>query len=223
MSLFKHDKSYYAVNEIKRINIHYDYEVTEGDKLALKPTWWTKDYPKKGEIKNINWEKYYDKYKNYPESIKVFTKILNIKSVDATIKMKDGKIFDFDLLSRNEVLKNFKKFSCRDVLMRDLEYEYVFNLCNSSIKMHDRVKRYDKNTIIGFNFNTFKHSQYSNSHVCDLLPIGKIDYKYSKFYLLFDPLGEHNNSINNVHEVIENSVKKYAHYYFDIFAKQIGA
>lgn len=223
MSLFKHDESYYAVNEIKRINIHYDYDVTEGDELALKPTWWTKDYPKKGEIKNINWEVHYDKHENYPKFIKVFTKILNIKSVDATIKMKDGKIFDFDLLARNEVSKNFKKFSYRSPRAKNLEYEYVFNLCNSSIKMHDRVKCRDKNTIIGFNFNTHNHSQYLNEYVCDLLPIEKIDHAHSKFYLLFDPLGEYNNSINNVHEVIENNVNKYAHYHFDIFANQIGA
>ena len=53
MSLFKHDKTYYAVNDIKEINIHYDYDITKGDMLELIPSWWIKNYPKKENDKNV--------------------------------------------------------------------------------------------------------------------------------------------------------------------------
>ena len=237
MSLFKHDKTYYAVNDIKEINIHYDYDITKGDILKLKPGWWIKNYPKKENDKNVEWlgiESSRDdgslwinsSHYHPPKIIDVHTKILNIKNVDATIKMKDGNILDFDLLDRHSVLKTFKKHLKNNYhrgLKKPKEYENIINLSNNSIKMHDHIKGENQNTILGFNFEDMSKEKITYSASDNLLHINEInDFSYSRFYLLFDPLGEDSNCIENAYEVIENFVKDFAHHHFDRFASNIG-
>ena len=92
--------------------------------------------------------------------------------------------------------------------------------------MHDHIKDNYQNTVLGFNFdipyNLREYSLTSNLLSIDEIYKDQSFFDNSKFYLLFDPLDEDNNCIDNVHEVIENFVKDFAHHHLDRFASNIG-
>lgn len=228
MSLFKHDKVYYAINQIKRAEISYDYSLDSGIEHQLRTNWLIKQYEEGRDFAINNWfepeRTWYDRKtgktvkfsehnhdrelcysfeKEYPVYMDVKTKILVITNITTTLCMQNNREFNFNLLKEFNVVEECQQQT--DYTTKRENVDMIINLTDDTIKIHDQtIDHPARKTMLGYNFENNKK----------LVKPSEAIYGHNKFHILLEEDLETN-------AIVENFVENYAHYYFDEFISKI--